>query len=222
MTQSLWGPDGQWIGSSPPPDPAPRPQPEPDVQRAARFAGVGCLSVLGLGLLLPALFFGLFALASGASEETAEATGTVLSVEPGRDGFGEPADCYTVGYVVDGRTYTPRVCGVSPDTGRVRGNDGEMRSETFEEHERRFAEEHPPGSQVEVLYEVDDPASVAGGVHEVGSDWTGGNPVMTAVMTALALVFVAGSFSAFYAAVRLVRRRRAAAPHGLPSSRGSY
>jgi hypothetical protein len=213
MTQSLWGPDGQWIGSSPPPDPAPRPQPEPDVQRAARFAGVGCLSVLGLGLLLPALFFGLFALASGASEETAEATGTVLSVEPGRDAFGMQPSCFTVEYVVDGRTHTGRTCSITATTQMVPGEDGELRSETFDEADRRFAQEHPPGSRVELSYEVDDPGQIAGGVKEVGSDWTSGNPVMTAVMTGLALVFVAASFGAFYAAVRLVRRRRAATPH---------
>lgn len=206
MTSSLWGPDGQWLGSAPP---APAPDPEPP--RVASALRTGCLLLVGVALLVPAAVLFLVSLISGASEPTDTATATVTSVGPGVDELGrQRPHCYTVSYVVEAGPRTHRSCDVLIDPKRLDG-----RFEDEQEQEQRFAAEHPVGSRVEVLYEVES-GTAEGEVAAVGYTRTGGNPRLTLFAGLGSALCVAGTFFAFRGTRRATRPRAAG-----PSAAGS-
>jgi hypothetical protein len=164
--------------------------------------GTGCLVLLGLALLLPAFVLTLVAALSAASPATATAPATVLSIEAGIDEDGQAHDhCYTVEYDVD-RPRTHRTCVLLP-AAQARGRYEP--EETEAEAERRFVAEHPVGSTVEVLYEVDDPSQVQGAVSDPEVARSGGSPLLSAVTGGAALLLVTGSFFAFRGARRTFR-----------------
>jgi hypothetical protein len=113
--------------------------------------------VLGLALLLPAFVLTLIAALSASAPATATAPATVVAIEPGVDADGNAREhCYTVTYDVD-RPRTHRTCALWP---AAQARPRYQPEETEAEAERRFVAEHPVGSTVEVLYEVDDPSQV--------------------------------------------------------------
>ena len=202
VTTSLWGPDGQWVGASAPAPPPPGPTTGDKVW--ARL-GTGCLTLLGLALLLPALLLGVWATISATSPATATAPAVVLAVGPGTDEQGRARPyCYTVEYDVD-RPRTYRTCDVSAASLPPPRPGEDSRAETHEEEERRFAAEHPVGSRVEVLHEVDDPGEVDGGISDPEVFRSGGSPTMTVVTGAGAALFVAGALFALRGARRAWR-----------------
>jgi hypothetical protein len=167
--------------------------------------GTGCLTLLALALLLPALVLGIWATISATSPATATAPAVVVAVGPGTDEQGrDRAYCYTVEYDVD-RPRTYRTCDVSAAVLPPPRPGQDSRAETPEEEERRFAAEHPVGSRVEVLHEVDDPSQVEGGISDPEVFRSGGSPTVTLVTGAGAALFAAGTFFAFRAARRAWR-----------------
>ena len=170
----------------------------------ARF-GTGCLTLLALALLLLALVLGIWATISATSPATATAPATVVAVGPGTDEQGRARPyCYTVEYDVD-RPRTYRTCEVSAASRPPPRPGQESRAETPEEEERRLAAEHPVGSRVEVLHEVDDPGRVEGGISDPEVFRSGGSPTMTLVTGAGAALLVTCAFFAFRGARRAWR-----------------
>lgn len=212
VTSSMWGPDGQWTGrpaTVESPADADAQAPDAATHRAWYLAGSGCAVVIGLVLLIPAFALALFSLASALDEGAESAEAVVVAVGPGKDEEGERRPyCYTVEYVVD-VTRTHRTCDtlLMPKLTSPLGSD-DRTWETEQEQERRFAAEHPVGSRVKLLYEVNDPDEVRGPISEVGFSSSGGTPMTAAVTGVLAALCVAGSFFAFYKAVAWGRRKR--------------
>lgn len=164
--------------------------------------GTGCLVLLGLALLLPGFVLTLIAALSASSPATATAPATVVAIEPGVDADGQARNhCYTVMYDVD-RPRTHRTCELLPAAQARRRYDME---ETEAEQEQRFVAEHPVGSTVEVLYEVDDPGQVRGAVSDPEVARSGGSPLISAVTGGAALLLVTGAFFAFRGARRAFR-----------------
>ena len=211
MTEPMWNPDGTWRGSPAPGAPA---QAEP-VERAstsgtapenafsATGCAPGCLTGVGLLLVLPALLLALVTVSLGLGEQTTTTVGTVTAIEPGVNRFGDATPyCYTVEYSVDAQAHMHRTCS------SVMAPDPDRPAETGADADGRFAALHPVGSRVKVRYVVDDPSRATGAVSDLDSFGFGGGPRTAAVAGALTLAFLVGCFLALRAARRRRRARR--------------
>lgn len=154
-----------------------------------RGRAAGCLLVAAVPFLLVTGLLLFAALASAVSKPTTTSVATVVEVGgPGPDRLGvQQPHCYVVAWSYDGRNHEHRTCEVVP-AGRALVHDAQGTSVRESEHEAvlRFAAEHPVGSQVTVLHPVDAPGRVEGPIHDPAVSVSGGSPVMTAVLLALA------------------------------------
>ena len=77
-----------------------------------------------------------------------------------------------------------------------------------EQRDRLFAEQHPVGSAVSVLYEVDEPARARGGITDLEGVHAGGSRKLTLGAGLAAVLLLGASFFALRTAVRLSGRWR--------------
>jgi hypothetical protein len=211
VKQSWFGPDGQWVGDRPTVE-APVQPPTAAVPSLVPPAVAHTWSVLqvavGLALLVPFALLTFFALAAGLSPALTTATATVTAVGPGEDGEGPRDHCFTLEYRLDDEPVTAYTCELRTFPRLVTPLGAtDARHETHEEAERRFVAEHPVGSTVQLLHEVESPHR-ARSVATPGSNQFGGSPALAAGFGIGAVLCLTGTVLALRSAWRRTRRLR--------------